>query len=201
MRLCLHHPCSCILLTIQNTRQCGCTCRDMIPMLIYRCGGILHSSLNTHNLCPPYTMIWSGHIHSNLHFCSLSSHFCFLTPQHDERCAVLLLADDPSGFISGLHNTRSTSPSSLQTPLILHLLACLWPLSLPESMPWAYKAALPTERIKTLAFYSTAVVQHTLPCWPHWFCQDTITKTAKDTLTAVSVWQSRPKPVPGFSER
>lgn len=76
--------------------------------------------------------------------------------------AALLLADDPSGSISGLHNTRSTSPSSLQTPLILHLLACLWPLSLPESTPWAHKAALPTESIKMLAFYSPAVVQHAL---------------------------------------
>ena len=91
----------------------------------------------------------------------------------------MLPAAKYSGFTSTVHNTRSTSPSCLQISLILHLLACLWPLSLPEYTLRAHKAALSTDRMNMFALYRTAVVQHTLrhtarQHWPRWFCWDTL---------------------------
>lgn len=138
-------------------------------------------------------------IHTALHCCFLSSGFCMFQPrpaeQHDACCAVMLPAAECSGFASGAHNTRSTSPSCLQISLILHPLACLWPLSLPEYRSWAREAALSTDRMNTLALYCRAVVQHTArhaarQHWPRWFRWGTVfafSEPAKYVLAAVGI--------------
>lgn len=78
-----------------------------------------------------------------LHCCLLSSGFCLFQPQpakqHITCCAVMLPAAQGSAFFSGVHNTRSTTPSCPQNSETLHLLTCPWPLPFSSTHPGPIK--------------------------------------------------------------